>query len=901
MLNLKPMKKPLWNFTDNKGTFVSDNAASINTLYFPLCNERPFMSSITPQLRGDIKTGLSSFLLEPASRLSLSNSKSSRNFWVYMNPQKIWSASGVSKDTPALRNDEFRLEAGLLWQTVSRKNKKIGLKAEITSFVPSDGDPVEIMFVKITNISAKKIRFIPTAAIPLYARSAANLHDHRHVTSLLNRVKTNKYGVIVTPTLLFDESGHKKNITSYFVLGAEGKSLSPAYIFPTQEEFRGENSDMEAPEAVFKNLLPDKRLSPQGKEPMAGLRFKAKSLKPGQSSVYIIIMGISEKENKILPIFKKFNSKVKVIAALDRTKKYWQQKSYNNSIGISDPGFNNWFHWVNTQPALRKIFGCSFLPDFDYGKGGRGWRDLWQDCLSLILNNPKEVRPLLINNFRGVRIDGSNATIIGNRPGEFIADRNNISRVWMDHGVWPLITTLLYIHQTSDLNILLEETTYFRDCQLCRGREKDFSWSAADGNRLKTRSGKIYRGTILEHLLIENIVQFFNVGPHNHIRLEGADWNDGLDMAQRFGESVAFSAMYAQNLNSLCEILERLGSKQVALLKEIAILIDTTATKPLFYSEIKQKLKTLDKYFQAVKSGVSGKKITVPTKKLISDLKKKADWITTHIRKDEWIKEGFFNGYYDNHKRRVEGRISGLLRMTLTGQVFPVMSGVATDEQTKILFKSAEKYLKDKRFAGFHLNTDFREEQPALGRAFSFVYGEKENGAFFNHMAVMFAYALYKRGFATQGYEVLDSIYRMAIDSGMSKIYPGLPEYFNAEGKGMYSYLTGSASWFILTMLTQAFGLRGEYGNLLIEPKLTLAQFDARGIARLKTNFAAKLIETTFVNRLRKDYGGYSIGMIRLNGKTLKTSLKQPRYTIPRKDFIRLANRPINSLEVTLE
>jgi len=30
------------------------------------------------------------------------------------------------------------------------------------------------------------------------------------------------------------------------------------------------------------------------------------------------------------------------------------------------------------------------------------------------------------DNFAGVRIDGSNATIVGRQPGEFKADRNNI-------------------------------------------------------------------------------------------------------------------------------------------------------------------------------------------------------------------------------------------------------------------------------------------------------------------------------------------------------------------------------------------------------------------------------------------------------------------------------------------
>ncbi|MFA5155781.1 MAG: cellobiose phosphorylase [Candidatus Omnitrophota bacterium] len=901
MINLEPMDKPLWNFTDNDGSFISENARDINTLYFPLCNSLPFMSSITPDLHGDIKVNFNSFLLEPASRARLGNLRSSRNFWIYISPEKVWSAGGVSKDNAALERDNFQLEAGLLWQAVTRENKQTGLRAQITSFVPSGAEPVEIMLVKITNTSSKKITFTPTAAVPIYGRSAANLHDHRHVTSLLSRVAIAKNGVIVTPTLLFDESGHKKNAASYFVFGAEDRSLAPQYIYPTQEEFCGEGSDLEAPAAVFKNLLPDKNLNPQGKEPMAGLRFKTKLLKPGQTCSYIIVMGITEGKNSALTIFKKFNSEQKAIAALNKTKAYWQKISSSNSIAFSDADFNNWFRWVNTQPTLRKIYGCSFLPDFDYGKGGRGWRDLWQDCLSLILHDPKEVRPLLINNFRGVRIDGSNATIIGAKPGEFIADRNNIPRVWMDHGVWPLITTLLYVHQTSDLKVLFEKIAYFRDCQLSRGREKDPAWSENYGKQLKTKSGKIYSGTVLEHILAQNLVQFFNVGPHNHIRLEGADWNDGLDMASENGESVAFSAMYAQNLNSLCEIIEKTGLKNIPLLKEIAILLDSTSRKPIDYSSIKQKLSLLEKYFSAVKTEVSGKLINVPADKLVNDLKRKADWISSHIRKTEWLKEGFFNGYYDNNKRRVEGTTGGRLRMTLTGQVFAVMSGIAAAGQVKTLFKSCRKYLQHKQLGGFRLNTDFKDEQYALGRAFSFAYGEKENGAFFNHMCVMFAYALYKRGFSNEAYVVMDSIYRMAVNSRQSKIYPCLPEYFNSQGRGMYSYLTGSASWFILTMVTQAFGLRGEYGDLLIEPKLARAQFSAKGIAGITTNFCARKIEAIFINRGKKDCGKHLIQNIRFNGKTIAAGLNAGRYVIRRRDFLRLANKPLNRIEIILK
>lgn len=105
------------------------------------------------------------------------------------------------------------------------------------------------------------------------------------------------------------------------------------------------------------------------------------------------------------------------------------------------------------------------LPYHDYGKGGRGWRDLWQDCLALLIMEPSVVRQMIVDNYGGVRMDGTNATIIGSRQGEFIADRNNITRVWMDHAFWPFVTTKLYLDQTGDLDILLEKVTYFKDLQ----------------------------------------------------------------------------------------------------------------------------------------------------------------------------------------------------------------------------------------------------------------------------------------------------------------------------------------------------------------------------------------------------------------------------------------------------
>ncbi len=480
----------------------------------------------------------------------------------------------------------------------------------------------------------------------------------------------------------------------------------------------------------------------------------------------------------------------------------------------------------------------------------------------------------------------------------------------MDHGVWPYLTLELYIHQTGDLGILFQEAHYFRDTQQTRGQKKDSLWTEGYGRKLKTRGGQIASGSILEHLLVQHLVQFFNVGEHNHIRLESGDWNDGLDMAYERGESVAFTALYGSNLKRLADLLETAaahnGLKKVALAKELLLLLDRTAGTKVHYDSPQAKQKRLAQYFEAVQPEISGKKTQVLLPKLIEDLRQKSEHITNHIQQKEWFQvsktEGLFNGYYDNQGRRVEGDFPKGLRMTLAGQTFPIMSGISTVEQTREIFACAKKYLKDKEHGGFRLNTNFGEIRLDLGRAFSFAYGEKENGAFFSHMAVMFANALYQRGFVNEGHEVLDSIYRMCVRTDKSKIYPGIPEYFNSEGRGLYHYLTGSASWLVLTVLTQVFGVRGRLGNLLLAPKLKQDVFRVKSEVSVDTFYEGRRIKVVYRNPKKLAYEHYCVTKVTLNGKELQgLELHQKEVLIPKKIFLKYSRVSENTLQVTIE
>lgn len=902
-----------WKFTGNNGTFILENPEKNSYLYFPLANESGMMASITPLLHGDSKTGQNSFLLAPVSAEDLHNTRSGRNFWVYIEGYGPWSVTGNSARQLAQRftedgEERVLLEAGFLWHKITREHRRLKIKAEITNFVPANKDRVELMKVTVTNQGDKPLVITPTAAIPIYGRSADNLRDHRHVTSLLHRIKTNSYGVEVKPTLSFDERGHRLNKITYGVMGAGANGEPPAGFFPVLQDFIGEGGTLDWPEKVVQNqsdYVPA-GFSYQGYESIGAIRFRKGTIEPRQSVSYILVMVIDETGEKMETYAEKYCSAGKFAQYFAGNTRYWEAKLGRLAFYTGDRDFDQWMKWVTLQPVLRRIFGCSFLPYHDYGRGGRGWRDLWQDCLALLLMADDHVRYLLYNNFAGVRIDGSNATIIGSQPGEFLADRNNIPRVWMDHGAWPLLTTRLYIDITGDLGFLLEEQTYYKDHLVSFSRAVDEKWQPEQGNKLLTENRDVYRGTILEHLLVENLTAFFNVGDHNNIRLENADWNDGLDMASDRGESVAFTAFYAGNLFELTRLLKALqksGVREVELLQETTLLLDTLNTK-IDYNSVKAKNELLYKYFALCRHRVSGRKVKIAADDLIRDLEAKADWFFAHLREEEWLanQEGYewFNGYYDNHGRRVEGDHPGGVRMTLTGQVFEIMSGVAAPAQIKKIISAADRYLKDEKVGGYRLNTDFNEVKLDLGRCFGFAFGHKENGAIFSHMAVMYANALYKRGFVHEGYTVWKLIYNHCRAFETARIYPGIPEYINDRGRGMYPYLTGSASWLLLTMVTEVYGVKGLLGDLKIEPKLKKEQFDEEGRSRIKLWFANKHLEIEYINSRFLDYGEYAIKKVTVNGGLFKGEIRPDSVLIPRKEIADLA-AGVNKISVKLE
>ncbi len=905
------------NYIDQNGTFRIHQPEETSYLYFPIADENGVMSSVTPTFGGDSKLSQDEFLLEPVTSESLHASRASRNFWVIKDGEKCpWSAVGASDIQQAQRTygegDEVTLEGGLLYQSVERRSSYKQLTSKVTAFVPHTDLQAELLRIEIRNDADRAVLLQGFAAIPIYGRSADNIRDHRSVTSMLSRISTCRSGVINTPTLTFDERGHHVNRVSYGVFGGmeceadpKGMLRFPKGFYPTVDSWIGEGGSLTGPKALADGIVMTVRdideagadhgescptvhdghamypagVRIDGFEAMGGLAFEPVQVDAGESVTFYLALAygrdaqMEEKADALLGS----TAFDRLFAEANRRRREENAIAYQSG----DSDFNLWMKWVNFQPTLRKIYGCSFLPHHDYGRGGRGWRDLWQDCLALLVQNPKAVRSLLKSNFAGVRLDGTNATIIGAKEGEFKADRNGIPRVWMDHGMWPFLTVKLYLDQTGDLEFLLEKQPYFKDALVERGDGRDEAWSEEQGCMQKDHSGKVYGGTLIEHLLLENVIASMDLGAHGNIRLRGADWNDALDMGKDQGESIPFTAMYAYNMKELAKVLGRmetkLGLKELPLLREFEMILAG---------------KTMGDYCMQCRHTIDGAQRSFAIHDLIDHLNARADAIMEHIREKEWIpineEAGFYRGYYDNDGNSLdgydpEGAYNGHMtpvsederRMTtnlghadimLTGQVFTVMSGVADDAQVRKITRAADWYLDDPTVGGYRLNTDFKEVKLNMGRMFGFAYGQKENGAVFCHMAVMYANALYRRGFAREGYRVIHELYSHVNDFERAHIYPGVPEYIDPSGRGVYHYLTGAGSWLLITVLNEMFGVQGRDGDLYLRPQLVKEQFTAEGVASVNLIFADRKLKVTYHNEKLLEAGAYRIGEIMVGG-----------------------------------
>ena len=283
-------------FTGKNGTFRTDEADKTSYLYLPVGSPSGVMGSVTPKGGGDTKLSQDRFFLHPVVVEDLQESMYSRNFWLFIDGVGLKSATGFSLSQLG-NEDDALLEAGFLWQKTTRKIAD-GIKAEVLFFAPTGSEKAEIMQVTVTNEGAGDVSFIPSAAVPVFARGADHIRDHRHVTSLLNVIEVLEDGIEVRPTMAFDERGHHRTTDTYVVRARDGEGNMPEGIDPTVLDFTGDGGNLLAPEGakISQGMVPGSVVT--GQEAFAGIKFLKKTLAPGASAVYNVVLGFDGEGGK---------------------------------------------------------------------------------------------------------------------------------------------------------------------------------------------------------------------------------------------------------------------------------------------------------------------------------------------------------------------------------------------------------------------------------------------------------------------------------------------------------------------------------------------------------------------------------------------------------------------------
>ncbi|MFU8792516.1 MAG: GH36-type glycosyl hydrolase domain-containing protein [Acholeplasmataceae bacterium] len=805
--------------------------------YFPLFNLDGLRSSMTPYFDGDLKLDHHQYALTPVTEVDLFHHAHGRNVVFKVNGLTYF----LNGQTSLQENDELIYETDLLSQTVIRKNNDFTI--ETTSYVPRHA-AVEIHQIKVKNTSTNTLTFDIHTAVPLYGRSADNLRDHRHVTSLLNHIEVVKGGIFLKPNLSFDERGHQLNDTIYSLF-VESDTLQIDHYMPVLDTYIHGGS-LTMPKGVDQGVSEGAIID--GYEAFGGIAFKPYDLKPLEEITFYLTIGIHKDKNQALIDHKAYASPVAFEEEKQQVSAFFYKYIDTLRFSIKTDDMSKQLSWVMLQPMLRRFFGNSYMPHHDYGRGGRGWRDLWQDLLALIMTNDESVLDMLYNNFAGVRLDGSNATIIGDKVGEFKADRNQITRVWSDHGAWPLLTVKMYLDETGDLDFLLKKQTYFADQYTHYTKQ---TRKPRKINQELMPDQKPYDGSVLEHLLIQNLVGYHNVGAHGFTRLEDADWNDGLDMAHGQGETIAFTHMYVRNLLILAELIEALDIDHIELIKPLVNLLEDTPQ--------------LTDYFHAV-ANFDGATVSVDKNLVIKKLNGLAKLKMDHLHQHAFL-DTHYASYYNNEGDLLDQPNT----FNLTGQTMALLSQTATEEQAHLMADTMRKHLFSPMQGGYLLNTDHKKILTNMGRAFGFAYGHKENGAMFSHMAIMYTYGLYQYDLVAQGHESFMALLERAQDDA-SKVWVGIPEYFNDQGVGKYSYLTGSASWLLKLLRSEVFGLQFQLGILTLKPKLMSSDF-INHKASIKTYVFNQCITITYHNPKSLNFGDYKITSITMNHQSIENHI----------------------------
>jgi cyclic beta-1,2-glucan glucanotransferase len=445
---------------------------------------------------------------------------------------------------------------------------------------------------------------------------------------------------------------------------------------------------------------------------------------------------------------------------LDEVRMHWYWTLGKVQVATPDAAVNALANgWLMYQVIASRFWGRSGY----YQSGGAfGFRDQLQDSMAMVHASPYSSRQHLLLSAAHQFVEG------------------DVQHWWhppLDRGVrthcsddylWLPLATSRYVHVTADTGVM-DERIGFVEGRPVRPDEESYY-------DLPIRSEQ--SATLYDHC-VRAIEKSMARGPHGLPLIGTGDWNDGMNRVgeKGTGESIWLGFFLYQVLTEFAGTARRHNDEAFA------------------------------------------KRCEDEAKKLAVSLEQNG-W------DGEWYRRAYFdNGTPLGSKQNEECRIDSI------AQSWSVLSGAAPQERRHQAMESLDKYLV-KREAGIIQLLDPPFDRSALDPGYikGYVPGVRENGGQYTHAAVWATMAFAAMGDARRAWELLRMISPISHGSGEGRIdvykvepyvvaadvYYGAPH----QGRGGWTWYTGSAGWMYRLILESLLGLRVEGESLYMEPVL---------------------------------------------------------------------------------
>jgi len=511
-------------------------------------------------------------------------------------------------------------------------------------------------------------------------------------------------------------------------------SSEPATAFTCdRREFLGRNGCPARPAGLYRATLTGN--AGPGYDPCAVKQF-ALELKPGETKKIVFVLGVAKDIANMKEILERHNALGPDAweKSLFKAVDMWKKRLSVIQVSTPAPSFDLMVNrWALYQAWACRIWARS---GFYQSSGAFGFRDQLQDVMALVYSRPEIARKHILVSARRQFLEGDVQHWWHPHSGQGIRSRISDDLVWL-----PFVVEH-YVAVTGDKSILNERVPFLEMRQLGEHEEDIY-----DTPKVSTTKGTIY-----DHCL-RALNRASTSGIHDLPLMGTGDWNDGMNKVGcgGKGESVWLAWFLCASLKRFATISKQRGDD---------------ATTNLLLKKARQYQEAADRC---------------------------------------WDGAWYSRAYYDDGKQ-LGSHTCNECRIDSLSQTWSVISEAAPPQRADQALDSLDEHLVDHDLRLIKLLTPpFNESKHNPGYIKGYVPGVRENGGQYTHAAVWTSIANAMRGKGERAFELFQMInpFTHALDRRGVDVYKTEPYALcgdvytvkGNEGRGGWSWYTGSASW----------------------------------------------------------------------------------------------------------